>query len=284
MTLLLLPLLGRLVLAGCPADIEHLRSAVDSGLEAYDKWAWTAFEQQVAEVRGELGCLQQVPAPGDIERLHLLSALAAHRAGDQQSMVAAFRGVLAVSPNYAPPETLAALGSELRVAWELARKAGPGAIQPIGLGRVWYVDGRAGATEIPTERAAPVQHVGRSGGLKSWYLQGDGDLRDIFERPSETDQSVASPSSRPAPPKAEPPKHASHPSRTLATLALGTGAAAGLALGLNWYAISRCNNVENTSDEYQTWWSVNRASGYTAGGLGLATGGLLVGAAIVGRW
>lgn len=288
------------VQATCPANVDSLRIAVDSALEAYDKWVWTAFAEQVATVRADVSCLQQVPAQGDLERLHLLHALVAYRASDVEGMRAAFKAVLAVSPNYSPPESLAAIGSDLRKAWEEARKTGPGAIRPLGMGGSWYVDGRAGATEIPTERKALVQLVEPNGELLSWYLEAKGEYGDIFEQkpPSQSNRSplgffrfVPKPEPpqqenalvpSPIEPKPSSPGAESRLSRTLAWSALGAGIATGAAWGYGVYSYGRWE--ESPDSQADRWLRVNHASMITSGALGLATSGLLIGAVVKGEW
>jgi hypothetical protein len=171
---LLAPILAALTAnAACPADAAALRSDVVDAVQAYDDWEWADFDQGVAEVRVDLGCLTEVVTGPDAQATHQLFALAGARKQDEALATRAFRGLLALDPDYDPGLVLAAKGSLLRRAWREAKAQGAGHTEPLPPG-AWFIDGKPGANELPTEHAVVVQLLDASGGLLSWYLDGTG--------------------------------------------------------------------------------------------------------------
>jgi hypothetical protein len=254
--------------AACPASTAALSADLATAETAHLAWAWEEFDAAVAAVRLDLGCLAEPIATPEVATVHRLFALAGARARDEAGAVAAFRGLLAVDPAWAPDLELAPQGSLLRQAWEQARGSLGDRVRPLPAG-AWIVDGEAGATVLPTARAALVQLD--DGTLHSWYLDG----RDL---PPDLEERL-----RPPPIVRTTEPRPGHPSRALlasglAVAAVGAGGLlAGEALQAEMMDTARRARAE-------TLFHAGVAASIGGLGLGVAGCGLVVGAMVVGRW
>jgi len=159
--------------AACPADTAALGADMAAAVQAYDDWDWEAFDLAVDMVREDLGCLSEVVSKADAQEIHQLFARVGARQGDADQAIIAFRGLLALDPDYEPDAALAQQGSLLRKAYDMATIAGAGAADELQPG-AWFVDGRPGVREVPRERAALVQRLDDDGAFSSWYVMGKG--------------------------------------------------------------------------------------------------------------
>ena len=165
--------------AACPADSAALAADIAAADAAYAAWAWDEFNAAAAMVREDLGCLTAVlraPRVADVYRLFALSGAVTR---DEARTEAAFRGLRAVDPAWAPTLDLAPQGSLLRQTFERAQGSAGGRARPLPPGD-WTVDGQPGATGLPTRRATLVQLD--DGDLHTWYLDGLGVPPDLEER------------------------------------------------------------------------------------------------------
>jgi hypothetical protein len=273
--------------AACPADTGTLRADVQVAAKAYDDWAWEEFDRALAAVRADLGCLTEVVPSSDVEPVYRLFALAGARQQDAGLAEAAFRGALVLEPGYEPDPALAPQGSLLRRAWDQARAAGPGAVQPLPAG-TWFVDGRPRSTELPTERVALVQFQG-SGAVLSWYLDGGALPPDLWARlaPQIPEPAAPVPALVAAPPADLParpvPARGGHPSRALLISGLAAAAvgAGGLVVGESCQATMMAATEEAQAEKY---YHYGLASTFGGWALAAAGGGLVVGAVVKGRW
>jgi len=260
----------------CPATAAELGSEVEAALAAYDRWEWAEFTRLSESARADLACLSEVPPAGAAMRAHLLAAFVAARQSDAPAMRAAFRGVLSIDEGWEPSMDQAAPGSTIRQAFDAAREAGRGPGIPLPPGGTWVVDGKPGATLVPTERAALVQFSDGRADLASWYLDGSGVPPDLASHLTAGVPQTADGGSR-------PDRRGGHASRNLVIAGLGTGLLAGGAL---LYAESARGEFVEAEDEPEAERieAVNHLWGYGGYSLGAAAGGLVLGAVIHGRW
>ncbi len=278
--------------AACPADAAALRADIQVATHAYEEWAWDEFDQAVAAVRADLGCLAEVIAAADAQSVHQLFALAGAREQDEAQAVVAYRGQLALEPGFEPDLVLAPVGSLLRRAWEQAQAPAAGQGQPLSAG-AWFLDGKPGASELPAERAAVVQLLDTDSGFLSWYLDGGELPAGLAEQlaPATAGQEspeptpLADPSSSGGLPVAgvAEPENGGSASRKLlvsglALAAVGVGSlAAGEALE---------NQMMEAQQEAraQSLYRLGLVSSFGGLALGAAGSGLVVGAVVKGQW
>jgi hypothetical protein len=278
-----LALLASLVICGvaraeCPTDLEQLRAGLDAAEAAYGEFDFEAYSAGLTALRADLACLSEVATPEDVARVHLADALDCwvrrEALGEEtgHEVEQALRGLLAVRPDFEPPDDLMPDGGQLRVYFYQARGAGPGALEPFE-GEGWSADGGA-SQGVPLERDALVQYSGEAG-VQSWYLAGGG-LPSSLEQQLKDSRQAA---------RKEPAAEVSEPrtSRSLLIAGLATGAAAGAGLGVA--AWSRGVYLEQPDpDQASSLDGLNRAAGVGGYALAGVAGGLGLTAVLVGRW
>jgi len=163
-------LLVSLAHAACPASVVALHGAALAGLDAWQQGNALVFEADLRAIQADAPCISDIVPPNDARMVHLLHAIQASHANDETGALWAFRGVVAVDPNYRLPDTVTNANGPLAKALEKARATeklteamtGPGA---------WFVDG-VSTESIPLERAAFVQVRATNGAITSWYVSG----------------------------------------------------------------------------------------------------------------
>jgi hypothetical protein len=186
-----------------------------------------------------------------------------------------FRGAYAADPALEPGQDIAAPGSRVRDALDMAKTAGAGGTQPIALGDgvLLHVDG-TGATQVPTERASIVQVTSTQ--LRTWSLAGSGsvpsDLIAVAQTSVPQNKSVQ-----------VPRIEKQRPSRSLLVTGIATGVASAASLVVAQSYKSGYDDIEDESvanDHY----TLNRAFGITGYALGATAVGFVGAAVIVGEW
>ena len=178
--------------AECPLGAQALTSELDASFEAYDAWEWDSFDARTAGLFEALSCLDAAATPEQAERIHLLSALCAAQAKDEDKAADAFEAVLAVNPSYAPSQELAPQGSLLKEAYEHAQQDADTDTTPLPAGE-WTLDGAGQAQAIPRGRLSLLQWQDPTGPVRSWYL-------DTGPLPADLDE-LLTPTDQPPPPE-----------------------------------------------------------------------------------
>lgn len=268
--------------AACPASAADVREEVEAGISAYESWAWEEFRSRLVRADRDVDCLSEVLPRPDVARLHLLHAMGAALEKDATAATRAFRGVLAASPAWSPPADVAAPGSLLHDAFDVAREAGVGGSTALRAG-TWYVDGRASATTVPTDRTALVQKLVTGAELRSWYLDGNGVPDDMLPDVLPDVLPSRPPEPSPVATHVTTRSHRRHGSRGLAI----AGGAVAVASGVGWgLAVVTHRSFGETLDpaDAERLATLNHGAVVGAGLLGAGAGGLLVGALVKGEW
>lgn len=261
----------------CPAAPADLSRTIDHALQSWVSVQADAFLEDAAALRADVGCLSAPLLPEDAARLHLVLGLQAWRTRDEPRVIAALRGVRAASPAFVLSEEVAPLGGTLRDLYAKAERLGPGAEVQVWLLEV-NVDGVVRAGVVPSERAALVFWWDGGGVGHARYLEGGESVEALMD---------ALPPPLPAL-SAVPVPLATHArtSRWLAgAAAVGVAAGAGsltAAAALKGSFESAREAQDDASG--QAFYTSNRVTGVTGYTLVAASGGLLLTAAIVGRW
>ena len=288
--------------AACPADAAVLRADLQAAEQAYKDWAWADFDQDLAEVRADLGCLNEVLSGPDSQAVHALFVLVGARTQNAELAQAAFGGLLAADLDYAPELVLAPKGSLLRDAYERALAAEPAAGEPLPEG-AWFVDGKPGVTELPSQRTSVVQLLSGGGVFESWYVEGAGLPAGLADRlvAEPAPVSAAPPPPTPVEPTAEPgdtdlveaaerqdlapaPRDkGAHRSRglLLGGVALAAVGAGGMVYGEVLEGQMDDVDARRTA---KSMYQVGLATTFGGYALGAAGGALVVGAVVKGRW
>ncbi len=168
--------------ADCPANAADLQRSVQEADRAYEEWAWEDFDHAADTLREEIGCLSEVMTGKDTLEIHRAFALVGARHQDIALSTRAYRGLLALQPDYQPDLKLAPQGSLLYRAFEQATPAPSttGRDLPPGAG-AWFLDGAPGATQLPLGRTAMVQLLPATGTLSSWYMETEQIPPDLLE-------------------------------------------------------------------------------------------------------
>ncbi len=268
-------------LAACPVDLARLRSDVDAALTEYSAGRTAGFLTRAAAIDGEVGCLSEVIDAETAAQVHLLDGLRAALAKDAVATLASFRGAYAADPAVDPGVDVAAPGSRVRDALDMARTAGGGATQTVtvGDGVVLHVDGTAPATQVPTERASVVQITATGTPLRTWSLMGSGevpaDLIAMAQTPVRTTKATEQ--------VVKLPVDRKHPSRPLLVTGIATGVASAASLIVAQSYKSGFDDVgeESVADDHYV---LNRAFGFGGYGLGATAVGFVAAAVVVGKW
>ncbi len=267
MSLLLLALI-QAATAGCPADAAVLGKDIEAGFAAHQALDWPAFEERVATVYEDIGCLSQLVDVPTATRLHHLLALYFAHHGDEDNARDAIRGALSLDGAFTVEPAELELTPLLESASEAAAKKGPGEDQDLPAGS-WVIDGRADKDHLPIERATLVQRHVEQVDISSWYVFGG-------QIPTELDPQAAIASAQSAP--------GGIPSRPL--LYAGLASLAVAAGGLSWAELSWKATMDGSPSQdiaerrYRT--AHNLSIGSAA--LGVAGVGLVTGAVVIGRW
>ena len=267
MNLILLALL-QVANAACPADAAVLGKDIEAGFAAYEAQDWPAFEDRIATVYEDIGCLSElVDVPTATSLHHLLALYFAHH-GDEDNARDAIRGALSLDGAFAVEPAQLELTPLLDSASATAAKKGPGKDQDLPTGS-WVIDGRPDKDHLPIERATLVQRHAAQVDVSSWYVFGG-------QIPPELLPQVAG-SGTPA------------PSGGIQSRPLLFGGLAGLAVaagGLSWAELSWKAAADQQLSEDDALASYQRAHTVSIGSaaVGVAGAGLVVGAVVVGRW
>lgn len=311
--------------SACPADSEALRADLEAASQAYAAWEWGAFDERVAAVREDLGCLSEVVTGDGALQVHRLFVLVGARTQDAELVQDAFGGMLAVNPDYEPSLSLAASGSMLRGAYEAAAATAPGSGEPLPEG-TWFVDGQPDATRVPTHRAALLQRRGGDGTCcDAWYVRGgelpeevavlaggedeaaaaeaggEGEREELdsgvgeSESGDDSEAGNAVAETEPAAPTADPvladlsaqpvsgEGRAPHASRRLLLGGSAMLVAAAAGIGFGEWKQQEMLEAEDESTA-QSLYTVGLATTLGGAALGLAGGGLVIGAVVRGEW
>jgi hypothetical protein len=267
-------------LAACPVDVAGMRSHLDEAWSEYASGHTASFLTRVAAIDSEVGCLSEVLDAKTAARLHLLDGLRAALAKDAVATLASFRGAYAADPTLEPGADIAAPGSRVRDTLEMARVAGGGATRTVvvGEGVVVHVDGSAGTSEVPTERAAVVQ-IESNGPLRTWSLRGSGTLPPDLISTAQTSVAPSTESVTSLPASTDRKRT----SRPLLVTGVATGAVAVGSLVVAQSYKSGFDDVsqESVADDHYV---LNRAFGFGGYGLGATAVGFVAAAVIVGEW
>lgn len=242
----------------CPARSSDLlaRSArIEAARAAQDQ---ERLQSEGDALRAEVSCLTEAVSPPAAARLHFALALVAFDQQDLPAVSAGFRSARRVDPAFMPDPILMPEGGRLRSLWnEADKQAGPPI--PVASG-FWLLDGLPGGSTIPSGQALTIQQT-QQGRVTDSYLLISG--RDPLPPPLLSTTR--------------------HRSRWIAT----SGGAAALlgAGGLALAGWSRSEfRAEADDDRADAMDSLNRASALSGYALTALSGGLIVGAVVVGEW
>ena len=267
MSLLLLALL-QAANASCPADTAALSADLDAGFTAHQAQDWPTFEDAIAAVYEDIGCLTTLADVPQATRLHHLLALYFAHHGDQDNARDAIRGALSLDGAFAIDPALTTELPLLGDAFDAAVKKGPGKDQALPTGS-WVIDGRTDKDHLPVERATLVQRHTDQVDVSSWYVFG-GQIPPELLPPSQSEaQEVASGGIQSRP--------------------LLFGGLAGLAVaagGLSWAELSwkAAADQQLSEDDAQARYQRAHTVSFGSAAVGVAGAGLVVGAVVVGRW
>ena len=276
--------------AACPADTAALKADMAAAVQAYDNWDWEAFDLAVAMVREDLGCLSEVVSKSDAQEIHQLFARVGTRQGNEDQAITAFRGLLALEPDYEPDAALAQQGSLLRKAYDKAKTAGGGDSEALQPG-AWFVDGRPGVHEVPSERAALVQRLDDDGTFSSWYVLGEGIPDDLgaYLASVQTDSGSSDEAGEPVAESEVPPPEPPSESPLAGTVDMAEGgraggghASRGLLIGgiaLAAVAVGGIGYAEHLQHEMMDIQQQSKAKSKYQTGLGISIGSCALGAA-----
>lgn len=253
--------------AACPADPADLRRTLEEAGAAYLDLDLDGFRSRLERVRDDVPCLETALGPSQAARVHFAYALGAFLDRDQDRMLRAVRGVLAADPAFEPGEDVARPGSDLYVAFQLARRPRDPVVEPLPEG-AWVVDGRPGVDDVPLDRNTLVQRVDVQP-VRTWYVQ-----EPVLP------EGLAPPTPAPVLPQVEVRRR----SRPLLAVGIGAGVVSVAALSGAAVLKDRYYDEEDPPidpDAVRTW---NHVAGI--GGWALATGaaGLGLGAVVLGEW
>jgi hypothetical protein len=157
--------------AGCPADLQTLRTDMGAARMAYTQEDLEALRHAVLVVDEDLGCLTERVTPDDALQAHLVHALGWWLLRDEERVAFALRGALAVDPRFLLGDDIAPAGSKLMVLYAQVREQGLGVSAAVEDKLI--VDGFEGIRALPMQRASLIQREDRDG-LRTWYTSPDG--------------------------------------------------------------------------------------------------------------
>ena len=267
MSLLLLALI-RIATAGCPADVATLNADVAAAIAAHDAQDWDGFEQQVAAVHADIGCLTGLADVAMATELHRMAALyfAHHR--DEDNARDAMRGALSLDGAFAPAPERVTAQPLLETAFAAAVRKGPGKDQELPEGS-WVIDGWPDRDHLPIERATLVQRHVDQADVHSWYVFGGQIPPELMPRSAQHEPATAG--------------------GGLQSRPLLFGGLAGLAVaagGLSLAELSWNTTMDQQLSEDEAHSRYRTAHGVSVGSaaLGAVGGGLVIGAVVIGRW
>lgn len=164
---LTLLLAGTLSAAECPAAMDALLEQAEAGIAAFEDMDAEGFETAVYEVREMVGCPEAAVDSYLVLRLHLLMALDAYTDRELGRAQEAFRAVLVADPTWRPPSSLAPRGNPLRQVYDFAAKDQPGPSADLAepTEGSFYVDGLP-ATVRPSDRPFVLQWIDDYGNVR----------------------------------------------------------------------------------------------------------------------
>lgn len=165
---LLVALGGPAHAADCPepTTAKALVQEVTAGDTAFAELDDEGFAVSRARTLQMLPCLSEPITPGQAALFHKLHAIGAFVDRDHAGAVAAFRSVVAASPGYQLPESLAPAGHPLRTHFAVAEGAValPEPLLPVPRSGAVHVDGRR-ATTAPLDRPWVYQKLDEAGSV-----------------------------------------------------------------------------------------------------------------------
>ncbi len=157
-------LLATSALAACPdggVTVEAFNANLDAATTAFTAFDREGVNERALDAYQSVPCLTDTITPAHAEKFHLVTALQALLARDEELTVGALRATLRIEPDYAMPSALGRPGAPLHNLFEEARRRPPSQTEPVGSaqGEATLVDGRK-STERPTEIPTILQRVG----------------------------------------------------------------------------------------------------------------------------
>lgn len=148
------------------APVEELERAMIAVSLAYEQVDEAAFDRATLRLDAALACLDEVPPPSTLARIHQTQALVSFVSGRTRATRRSLAAARLVDPAWRLDEELFPEGHPYRNLWYEATNPGP--VQVIGriAGYEWIVDGYE-REEAPTERAFLLQ-VRERGGPVTW--------------------------------------------------------------------------------------------------------------------
>lgn len=153
--------------AECPVTMSQLSEQTDVGLAAFEDMDAQGFEDSILLVREMVAC-PEAAVDGDLVlRLHLLMALDAYTDQDIERAQEAFRSVLVADPTWRPSSSMAPRGNPLRQVYDAAAKdaGSPSADLAEPTEGSFYVDGLP-ATTRPSDRPFVLQWIDDQGDVR----------------------------------------------------------------------------------------------------------------------
>lgn len=158
--------------SGVCADnaVAAVEDAITSLRSAYETVDESAFDRATKNLDAAVACLDEIPPPSTVARLHQAEALASFVSGRTKATRRSLIAARLIDPGWKLDEDAFPEGHPYRELWKQA--ADPGPVEPIGriAPDVWIVDGYE-RDEAPTERAFLLQVRDRSDAITwSGYL------------------------------------------------------------------------------------------------------------------
>lgn len=146
--------------------VEDLEKAMMAVSLAYEQVDEAGFDRATLRLDAALACLDEVPAPSTLARIHQTQALVSFVSGRTRATRRSLAAARLVDPAWRLDEDLFPEGHPYRNLWYEATNPGP--VQVVGrvAGHEWIVDGYE-REEAPTERAFLLQ-VRERGGPVTW--------------------------------------------------------------------------------------------------------------------
>jgi hypothetical protein len=141
----------------CPSDaVAEVDRAMTSLWETFARLDETGFDRSGKALNAALACLDQVPPPAQVARIHQAMALASFTNGQTRACRRSLAAVRITDPAWKPPETIFPPEHAFPVMFLAATDPGP--VAPIGkiAPQEWLVDGVV-RDDAPTERAFLLQ-------------------------------------------------------------------------------------------------------------------------------
>ncbi|MEL6346608.1 MAG: hypothetical protein AAFV53_26080 [Myxococcota bacterium] len=253
--------------AGCetPISADEMAQNIAVSEAAYVQMNEDEFKSSVAAVRQWVPCISTPMSAAQVVGYYRLEALHAFLSRDKDAAQAAIRGVLAVSPTYSLPESIAPDGHPLQVLFDEVVMEPPGQTRSLSAprtGAVW-VDGVASPTERPANRPYLLQYAPEEDGavIYTGVLNPDDPLPKFSK--VRTEKNLVTP------------------------LWITAGAAAVVAGGALWAGVrseAEFNDPATAQDDLDALRRRTNALGAVSAGAGIVAAGSGAAAVIMTRW